>query len=121
VDVANAAKLYGIYEGKAEAKIPVDRAYGIYNRQAPSPVTYAFNESRKLEKDYWQLRVYANAQSTAEAFLNLWVSTLGTTLTLAGGSVAERVIRFSDLPPTDQQLTDRYIFGRGALIEIASK
>lgn len=120
VDPSSTAKLYGIYEGNAIAGIPTDRAYGVFNRQAISPVVYAMGQNRKSESDYWQLRVYANAQSVAESLLNLWVSTLGTTLTISGGTV-ERVWRERDLPPTDQQLTDRYIFGRGALIGIASK
>ena len=40
VDVSDAAKLYGIYEGKAVSNIPVDRAYGVFNSQAPAPVVY---------------------------------------------------------------------------------
>lgn len=119
VDTANAAKLYGIYEGKAQP-VPVDRAYGIFNQQGHVPVVYTLGGTLADETVFWQLRVYANAQSVAESLLNLWVSTLGDSLTLTGNTVTW-CKRENDLPPTDQQLIDRYVFGRGALIRISSE
>ena len=123
VDANNAAKLYGIYEGKAISDIPVvsgvQRAYGVFNIQAYEPIVYAFNDTQVLETFYYQLRVYAASQSLAESLVNLWVSTLGTSLTITGGTV-ERLWSVSGLPPTDRQQTDRYVWGRAALIGIAA-
>lgn len=120
VDTSNTAKLYGIYEGKVQQKVPVDRAYGVFNRQAMSPVLYTLSGAIADETDFWQLRVYAVAAITAETLLNLWVSTLGESLTLSGNTVTW-CRRENDLPPTDRQLSDRYVFGRGALIRISAE
>lgn len=120
VDPANTTKLYGIYEGKAISGIPTGRAYGIFNRQASEPVQYAFNVTQILESDLWQFRVYAESQSVAESLLNTWITTLGTSLTIAGNEVVW-CAKSNDLPPLDQQLNDRYIFGRGTLVKIASE
>lgn len=119
VDTADAAKLYGIYEGKAPSNIPADRAFGVFNRQASAPVVYTLS-SLADETDFWQLRVYANAQSVAEGLLNTWVSTLGESLTISGNTVTW-CKRVNDLPATDQQQSDRYVYGRGALIRISAE
>jgi hypothetical protein len=111
--VVGSGKLSAIYEGKALAGAIFP--YGIFNRQASEPVVYAFNVTQILEGDFWQFRVYAESQSVAETLLNTWITTLGTSLTLTGNTVGW-CARVNDLPPTDQQLNDRFIYGRGALV-----
>ena len=116
--VVGSGKLSGIYEGKAPAGAALP--YGVFNRQASAPVQYTFGGTIADETDFWQFRVYAEAQSTAESLLNAWVSTLGGSLTLTGNTVTW-CKREQDLPATDQQQSDRYVFGRGALIRISSE
>jgi hypothetical protein len=115
--VVGSGKLSAIYADKAPANAVLP--YGVYNRQASFPITYAFGPTAVLEDDLWQFRVYADAQKTAEDLLIVWVNTLGNDLTLSGSTV-RWLARVNDLPPTDQQQSDRYIFGRGTLIRIAA-
>ncbi len=116
--VVGSGKLTAIYADKAPATAVLP--YGVFNRQAAENILYAMNETPVSERDYWQFRVYSEAQKTAEDLLVVWVNTLGITLTISGNTV-ERCVKRGDLPNTDQQQIDRYVFGRGALIEIASK
>lgn len=115
--VVGSGKLSGIYADKAPANAVMP--YGVFNRQASSPITYAFNYTPVLEDDLWQLRVYSESQKTAEDLLVVWVNTLGNSLTLSGSTV-EWIAKVNDLPNTDQQQADRYIFGRGCLVRIAA-
>ena len=116
--VVGSGKLSAIYADKAPSNAVLP--YGVFNRQASAPVSYTFSGAIAEESDFWQLRVYSEAQSTAASLLNTWVSTLGDTLTLSGNTVMW-CRRTNDLPNNDQQQTDRYVYGRGALIRIASK
>lgn len=124
--VVGSGKLTAIYGDKApeNATLP----YGVFNRQASEPITYAFNVTQKLESDLWQLRVYADEDSSttkepqelAEDLLAVWVSTLGTSLTISGNTVVW-CARVNDLPNNDQQQNNRFIYGRGTLIRIATQ
>ena len=116
--VVGSGKLTAIYADKAPASAVYP--YGVFNRQASSPVTYSMGQTLLLEDDLWQLRVFSEAQKTSEDLLVAWYGTLGTTLTLSGNTVVW-CARENDLPPVDQQLNDRWIYGRGALIRIASE
>ena len=120
VDVNNSAKLYGIYEGKATVAIPVGRAYGIFNFQGAEEVVYGFNATQLAEPFYIQLRVYSENALAADNLVDTWVSTLGTSLTVTGFTIGW-LQRQNDLPPTDQQLDNRYIFGRGRLIKVIAE
>jgi hypothetical protein len=115
--VVGSGKLSAIYADKAPSNVVLP--YGVFNRQASSPITYAFGYTQVLEDDLWQLRVYSESQKTAEDLLVVWVNTLGNSLTISGNTV-EWIAKVQDLPNTDQQQSDRYIYGRGALIRIAS-
>ena len=117
VDTADATKLYGIYDGKAISGIPVGRMWGIYNLQGAEKLQYAFNSTRILEVLYIQLRVYAENAKNAENLLATWISTLGNTLTVTGFTV-EWIAEDNRLPPIDQLISDRYVFGRGTLIKV---
>lgn len=124
--VVGSGKLSAIYADKAPegAVFP----YGVFNRQGSEPVQYAFNVTQIIEGDFWQFRVYADEdtsttkepQELAEDLLAVWVSTLGNTLTLTGNTVVW-CARSNDLPNNDQQQTDRFIYGRGTLINIKTE
>ena len=119
--VVGANKYTAIYADKAPpgAVFP----YGVFNRQGSEPIEYAFTLTQILESDLWQFRSYADSQSVAAALLTAWISTLGNTLTLvtSGNERVAWMARVNDLPPNDQQLNDRYIYGRGALVRIATE
>jgi hypothetical protein len=115
--VVGGGKLSGIYADKAPANATLP--YGVFNRQASEPIQYTFGPTAVLESDLWQLRVYSESQKTAEDLLVAWVNTLGNTLTLSGNTV-QWLAKVNDLPPNDQQQSDRYIYGRGALIRIVA-
>lgn len=115
--VVGANKLSGIYADKAPSNAVLP--YGVFNRQASAPLIYTFNGLAD-ETDFWQFRVYSEAQSTADSLLTTWISTLGESLTLTGNTVTW-CKRVNDLPPNGQQQSDRYIFGRGALIRISAE
>lgn len=124
--VVGSGKLTAIYADKApeSAVFP----YGVFNRQASEPIEYAFNQTQILESDFWQFRVYADEDSSttkepqelAEDLLAQWISTLGTSLTLTGNTVVW-LARSNDLPNTDQQQKNRYVYGRGTLVRIATE
>jgi hypothetical protein len=116
--VVGSGKLTGIFADKAPATQSFP--YGIFNRQASEPVQYAFNVTQILESDLWQFRVYAVSQSQAETLLTAWLNALGNAFTLTGNTVVW-CARVNDLPPTDQQLTDSYVYGRGALVSIKTE
>ncbi len=113
--VVGSGKLSGIYEGKA----PANTAYpfGIFNWQGWKPIEYTMGLGTALEYGFLQMRVYAENQKQAEDLLNVWAATLGNALTISGGTVSW-LARAYDLPPNDQQINDRYVFGRGTLIGI---
>ncbi len=115
--VVGSGKLTAIYADKAPATAVFP--YGVFNRQASAPVVYTFSTLAD-ETDFWQFRVYSEAQSTADSLLTAWLNTLGESLTLTGNTVTW-CKRENDLPNTDQQQSDRYIFGRGALIRISAE
>jgi hypothetical protein len=115
--VVGSGKLTAIYADKAPASAVLP--YGVFNRQASAPITYAFGPTAVLEDDFWQLRVYSESQKTAEDLLVVWVNTLGNDLTLSGATV-RWLAKVNDLPNTDQQQADRYVYGRGTLIRIAA-
>lgn len=124
--VVGASKLTAIYSDKAHegATFP----YGVFNRQGSEPVEYAFNTTQILESDLWQFRVYADEDSSttkepqelAEDLLAVWISTLGNSLTLTGNTVVW-CARDNDLPNTDTQQANRWVYGRGALVRIAAE
>lgn len=115
--VVGSGKLTAIYADKAPATATLP--YGVFNRQASAPIVYAYGPTAVLEDDFWQFRVYSESQKTAEDLLVVWVNTLGNDLTLSGATV-RWLAKVNDLPNTDQQQTDRYVFGRGTLIRIAA-
>lgn len=124
--VVGSGKLSAIYADKApeSAVLP----YGVFNRQGSEPVQYAFNVTQILESDLWQFRVYADEDSSttkepqelAEDLLAVWISTLGITLTLTGNTVVW-CARSVDLVNNDQQQADRFVYGRGTLVNIKAE
>ena len=112
--VVGSGKLSGIFEGKA----PVGQAYpfGVFNLQAAEPVVYAFQVNPLLEVFYLQMRVYSEHKD-AESLLDTWIATLGTSLTVSGYTV-EWLAKQNRLPPIDQLIDGRYIYGRGSLITV---
>lgn len=121
--LVGAGKLTAVHNAKApeDAVFP----FGIFTNQAPSPVEYTFSTRIALESGLWLFKVVTdeNASTTkepqeqAEELLTLWETTLGDTLTLDGNSVAW-MARFADMPPFEEQRSDRYIFHRGFILEI---
>jgi hypothetical protein len=116
--VVGTGKLSGIYEGKA----PQGTAYpyGVFNLQGASPVQYAFNVTPVLQEAFIQFRVYAESQEAAHTLLDAWIATLGNTLTVTGFTTEWLAVQ-NDLPPTDQLITGRYIYGRGTLVRIETE
>ena len=125
--VVGSGKLTAIYESKAPetAVLP----YGIFQRQAPGTPTYSFGTStaptQQLESDLWLFKVLADEDSSttkepqefAEDMSGTWLSTLGNTLTLSGSSV-RWMAWFADMPPQQEQVTDRDIYHRGFMLKI---
>lgn len=120
-------KLTGIFETKApdQSSLP----YGIFQRQGPGPVTYAFGgPTLILEDDLWLFKVLADESSSltkepqefAEDMLAVWSATLGGDLTIDGNTVAW-MARFADMPPYEEQQSDRYIYHRGFLMRIKTE
>ena len=113
--VVGTGKLSGIFEGRAPSG--QDLPYGTFNLQAAEKIQYAFSQTRIIEVLYVQLRVYSEHKD-AESLLATWVSTLGNALTVSGFTV-EWIAEDGRLPPTDQIVSDRYVYGRGTLIKVA--
>lgn len=127
--VVGSGKLTAIYESKApeDATLP----YGIFQRQGPGPVTYGFGTSTAptthLENDLWLFKVLADEDSSttkepqefASDMADTWKSTLGNTLTLTGATV-RWMAWFADMPPYEEQVTDRQVYHRGFLMRIAA-
>jgi hypothetical protein len=113
--VVGSGKLSGIYEGKAPSG--TNYPFGIFNLQGAAPIEYAFNATPVLERWYLQMRVYAENALSAENLLDTWIATLGNTLTVTGFTV-EWLAKRNRLAPTDQMVSDRYVYGRGQLIEV---
>jgi hypothetical protein len=82
--------------------------------------TYAFNVTPVLQEAFIQFRVYAESPEAAHTLLDAWIATLGNTLTVTGFTTEWCAVA-NDLPPTDQLITGRYIYGRGTLIEISTE
>ena len=124
--VVGSGKATAVYESKAPSD--ADFPYVVFNRQASELNEYTFTFAQTIESDLWQFRAYADEDSSttkepqqiAEEILILVTNTLGTTLTLSGNTVMW-CAKLSDLPPVDQQLNDRYVYGRGMLYRIASE
>ena len=116
--VVGSGKLSGIWEGKA----PQNTAYpfGVFNLQGAPPVTYAFNVTEVLQEHLIQFRVYAETPEAAHTNLDAWIATLGNDLTVTGFTTAW-LARELDLPPTDQLIAGRYVYGRGALVRIGTE
>jgi hypothetical protein len=113
--VVGSGKLSGIYEGRAPQGTP--HPFGVFNLQGAEPNQYAFNVTPVLEVFYLQMRVYAENAKSAEDLLDTWIATLGNTLTVTGYTV-EWMAKQNRLPPIDQLIDGRYIFGRGQLIAV---
>jgi len=111
--VVTSGKLSGIYEGKAPDETPYP--FGIFNLQGAPPITYTMGVTQVLEELLIQFRVYAESPETAHANLDNWIATLGNALTVTGFTTGWLAIQ-NALPPIDQLIVDRYVYGRGILI-----
>jgi hypothetical protein len=124
--VVGSGKLTAIYESTAPegAALP----YGIFFRQAPEPIQYAFGQTSILEGDIWTFKVLADEdastskepQQLAEDLLAVWISTLGLTLTLSGATVAW-MAPTGDMPPYQERQNNRYIYHRGTMVRIRTE
>lgn len=114
--VVGTNKLTAIFADRAvpDAVYP----YGIFSRQASEPIEYAFQVNQVLESDIWLFKTYSEKQAEAESLLTAWINELGHSLTLTGNTVVW-CARVQDAPISNEQLSDRFIYGRGALIRIA--
>lgn len=125
--LVGSGKLAGIFESKAPKT--ADRPYGIFQRQAPAAVDHTFGPTVFAESDLWLFKVIADADSSttkepqefAEDMLAIWLTTLGTTLTLTGSTVVW-MARFADMPPYEELVEgDDYVYHRGFLMRITTE
>ena len=111
--VVTSGKLSGIYEGKAADGTAYP--FGIFNLQGAPPITYTMGVTQVLEELLIQFRVYAESPEQAHTNLDNWLATLGNSLTVTGFTTGWLAIQ-NALPPIDQLIVDRYVYGRGILI-----
>jgi hypothetical protein len=98
----------------------------VFGRQAPSPVTYTFKQTRLAEQDLWLIRATSDENASAtkepqqlnEDILGAVETAVGQQLTLAGGSQTWSVKRFADIPEYMETANDRIIYHNGFLLEI---
>lgn len=122
--VVGSGKYSAIYQDVARnAADPF--CYGIFFRQAPEPIQYSFGPTAVLQGDLWTFKSVVEAaaittispQKHAEALVAQWITTLGTTLTISGGTVVWMEV-YQDIPPYQEKLGDRWVFHRGTQVRI---
>lgn len=117
-----------------ESKAPEDAAlpYVIFQRQAPGEVVYSFGTAaltptQQLETDLWLIKAVTDEdsdttkepQKLGEDILAACLTAIGNTLSLSGNTVVW-LSRFADMPPFQEQLSDRTIYHRGFLLKVST-
>ncbi len=123
--VVGAGKATGVYHRKAPetANLP----YVIFHRQAPRPVTRAFQQNVIAEDDWWLIKALTDEDSSAskepeelaEDILEACEAAIGTSLTLTG-SETWTVERISDMPEYTEPLNDRDIYHYGFFLRVVT-
>lgn len=104
------------------------KPYLTFNRQGAAPVTRAFESNLIAEEDLWVIKAVADEDSSttkepqqlAEEILQAAETAIGTSLSLAGGSVTWGVERFADVPEYTETVNDRLVYHHGFILRVVS-